>query len=86
MNRGNFTRNPAHVNNPNKHKEGTKLDRKTAKSIFLRLGSYVMRYWPIFFTAVIMTLVSNHLSLLGPMYSGDAIDAIAAVDGIKFSL
>ena len=86
MNRGNFTRNPAHVNNPNKHKEGTKLDRKTAKSIFLRLGSYVMRYWPIFFTAVIMTLVSNHLSLLGPMYSGDAIDAIAAVDGIKFDV
>jgi len=31
-----------------------------------------------------MTLVSNHLSLLGPLYSGEAIDAIADKSGVQF--
>lgn len=61
-----------------------KTDRKTTKSIFLRLCGYVLRYWYLFVPAVIMTLLSNQLSLLGPKYSGEAIDAIAASGGVDF--
>ncbi len=64
--------------------ENKKLDRKTAKSIFLRLCGYVLRYWYLFIPAVILTLVSNQLSLLGPKYSGDAIDALALESGVDF--
>lgn len=85
MNRGNFARNPAAANNPNKHRENKKLDKKTAKSIFLRLARYVVAYLPLFILAIIMTLVSNHLSLLGPFYSGEAIDAIAHESGVRFA-
>ena len=52
----------------------------------LRLGGYMLKHWPLFITAIILTLVSNQLSLLGPKYSGDAIDAIAAAGGVKFDL
>ena len=64
---------------------GQKLDRKTARGVFLRLGGYMLRYWPLFIAAIILTLVSNQLSLLGPKYSGDAIDAIAAAGGVDFA-
>ncbi len=64
--------------------ENRKLDRKTAKSIFVRLCGYVLRYWFLFIPAVILTLVSNQLSLLGPKYSGDAIDALAPSGGVDF--
>jgi len=84
LNRGNFTRNPAAANNPNKHRENKKLDKKTARSIFLRLSKYVANYLPLFILAIAMTLVSNHLSLLGPLYSGEAIDAIADKRGVQF--
>ncbi|MBO5452740.1 MAG: ABC transporter ATP-binding protein [Clostridia bacterium] len=45
---------------------------------------YVFRYWYLFIPAIIITLLSNQLALLGPKYSGDAIDAIAASGGVKF--
>lgn len=64
--------------------ENKKLDRKTAKSIFLRLRTYVLHYWYLFLPAVVLTLFSNQLSLLGPKYSGEAIDALAAVGGVDF--
>lgn len=50
----------------------------------LRLGGYMMKYWPLFLLAIILTLASNQLSLLGPKYSGDAIDAIASEGGVDF--
>lgn len=64
--------------------EKKKMDRRTAKSIFLRLCGYVLHYWYLFIPAVILTLFSNQLSLLGPKYSGEAIDALAAVGGVDF--
>ncbi|MBQ8395748.1 MAG: ABC transporter ATP-binding protein, partial [Oscillospiraceae bacterium] len=64
--------------------EDKKLDRKTAKSIFLRLCTYVLHYWYLFLPAVVLTLFSNQLSLLGPKYSGEAIDALATVGGVDF--
>ncbi len=64
--------------------EHKKLDRETAKNVFLRLCKYVISYWYLFIPAVVLTLVSNQLSLLGPMYSGYAIDALALPAGVDF--
>lgn len=64
--------------------ETKKLDRKTAKSIFLRLCGYVLHYWYLFVPAILLTLFANQLSLLGPKYSGAAIDALAAAGGVDF--
>ena len=51
----------------------------------LRLGKYVFRQWPLFISAIIFTLISNQLSLLGPKYSGAAIDAIELSGGTDIS-
>ena len=64
-----------------KNEPKTKRDNK---GIFLRLCKYVLHYWYLFIPAIIMTLLSNQLSLLGPKFSGDAIDAIASPDGVQF--
>ena len=64
---------------------GTKLSRKQRNKIILRLGGYVIRQWHLFIPALIFTLLSNQLSLLGPMYSGRAIDAIENAAGVDFS-
>ncbi len=52
--------------------------------ILLRLGGYILKYWPLFLLAIVLTLVSNQLSLMGPNFSGEAIDAIAAKGGVQF--
>lgn len=57
---------------------------KSHKGILWRLCKYVLHYWYLFIPAVILTLFSNQLSLLGPKYSGSAIDAIAAAGGVDF--
>jgi len=54
------------------------------KGIFLRLGRYVLEQWPLFIFALILTLGANQLSLLGPKYSGAAIDAIELESGVDF--
>ena len=84
MNRG-FTRDPRMDNNPNKTDE-TKLDRKTTGRILRRLLQYVMKEWPLFLCAIALTLLSNQLSLLGPHYSGNAIDAIVAEGGVQLDV
>ncbi len=66
------------------NEKSKKIDRKTAKSIFVRLCGYILRYWYLFIPAVILTLFSNQLSLLGPKYSGEAIDALALSSGVDF--
>lgn len=74
------------MSKPGRHEENHKVDRKTAKGIFFRLCKYVLKYWYLFVPAIFMTLFSNQLSLLGPKYSGEAIDAIAAPGGVDFAL
>jgi len=64
--------------------ERTKLTRREKNKIILRLGGYVVRQWHLFIPAILFTLLSNQLSLLGPMYSGYAIDAIEAEGGVRF--
>ncbi len=59
-------------------------DKRSAKDIFFRLCGYVMKHRTLFFLAVVLTLFSNQLALLGPKYSGEAIDAIAASGGVDF--
>ncbi len=61
-----------------------KTKHKNKRGIFLRLGKYVLKEWPLFITALIFTLLSNQLSLLGPKYSGAAIDAIELSGGVDF--
>lgn len=50
----------------------------------LRLSGYILKQWHLFIPAVILTLVSNQMALLGPRYSGAAIDAIALSDRVNF--
>ena len=85
LNRGGFTRDPRHANNPNNSAENQKLDGKTARGILVRLLGYVMKYWYLFITALVCTFVSNQLSLMGPEFSGNAIDAIANESGVDFA-
>ena len=84
MSRGNMGRDPRMENNPNKHAQGGKLGKKRTKDVLLRLGEYILQQWPLFLVAIALTLLSNLLSLLGPRYSGKAIDAMSAPVGVDF--
>ncbi len=59
-------------------------ESKNRKGVFLRLSKYVLKQWPLFIIALLLTLASNQLSLLGPKYSGAAIDAIELKSGVNF--
>ncbi len=72
--------------NPNKHAPKKKMDAKTTRHILARLGKYIFTYWWLFIPALILTLLSNQLSLMGPDFSGKAIDAIAAEGGVQFDV
>lgn len=63
-------------------KDNTSQHRK--RGIFLRLSRYVLEGWVLFVPAVILTLLSNQLSLMGPRFSGAAIDAIELEGGVDF--
>lgn len=65
-------------------KHNTKLDGKTTRHIIVRLGKYVFKHWYLFIPAIIFTLTSNHLSLMGPTFSGKAINAIANKNGVDY--
>ncbi len=64
-----------------KPKEG----KRSRRGIFLRLSRYVLAQWPLFLLALALTLGANQLSLLGPRYSGAAIDAIELEGGVNFA-
>lgn len=57
---------------------------KIKRGIFLRLSRYVLEQWPLFLLALVLALGANQLSLLGPKYSGAAIDAIELETGVDF--
>ncbi|MBO7310209.1 MAG: ABC transporter ATP-binding protein [Clostridia bacterium] len=59
-------------------------EKRSKKGIFLRLSKYVLKQWPLFIFALLLTLGANQLSLLGPKYSGAAIDAIELSSGVDF--
>ena len=63
-------------------------DNKTKgakRNVFIRLSKYVLQQWPLFTVALLLTLGANQLSLLGPRYSGAAIDSIQLDSGVDFS-
>ncbi len=60
------------------------VKKKSKRGVFLRLSKYVLAQWPLFVPAIILTLLSNQLSLIGPRYSGAAIDAISLSNGVDF--
>ena len=62
----------------------TTKETNNKRGIFLRLSRYVLEQWPLFLLALALTLGSNQLSLLGPRYSGAAIDAIELAGGVDF--
>ena len=62
-----------------------KLDSKTRKRVIARLLTYIIKYWPLFISAIALTLFSNQLALLGPKFSGLAIDALSAESGVNFN-
>ena len=62
-----------------------KAPKNSKKGVFLRLCKYIFNYWYLFLPAVVFTLFSNQLSLLGPKYSGAAIDAIVSENGVDFA-
>ena len=66
------------------NKNTTPETKKSKKGIFLRLSRYVLQQWPLFLIALLLTLGANQLSLLGPKYSGAAIDAIELESGVNF--
>jgi ATP-binding cassette subfamily B protein len=57
---------------------------KNKKGVFIRLSKYVLQQWPLFTVALLLTLGANQLSLLGPRYSGAAIDAIVLESGVYY--
>ena len=59
-------------------------NKRVKKGIFARLSKYVLAQWHLFIPALLLTLGANQLSLLGPKYSGAAIDAIEAEGGVDF--
>lgn len=58
-----------------------KQDAKTRMRVIRRLLGYMFKHWYFVIPALLMTLFSNQLALLGPEYLGEAIDAIAAENG-----
>ncbi len=84
MNRS-FNRKPERVGDPNKPQH-EKLEKGKAKGILIRLSKYVLAHPFLLVTAIIFTLLSNQLALLGPEYSGIAVDAIAAEGGVDFAV
>ena len=62
-----------------------KKTKKSRKGVFIRLSKYVLGQWHLFIIALCLTLGANQLSLLGPKYSGAAIDAIELEGGVDFS-
>ena len=72
-------------NNPNSY-QNNKLDKKTTVDVFKRLMRYEIKYWPLFICAIVFTFVSNMLSLMGPKFSGSAIDAISSPNGVDFAV
>ena len=80
MNRGRMGGDPRRENNPNNNRKVT-MDRKTMRSILLRLGGYIFRYKWLFLLALCMMFASNIIALAGPKISGNAIDALTELTG-----
>ncbi len=64
--------------------EKRNLPKRSNRGIILRLSRYILQHWYLFIPAVLLTLLSNQLALMGPYYSGAAIDAISQSLNVDF--
>jgi ATP-binding cassette subfamily B protein len=55
---------------------------KNRKGTIIRLGIYMLRYKYLLILALMLTILGNVLTLVGPMLSGKAIDAIGTTPGL----
>ena len=63
------------------------MPEKKRQRILLRIGKYMFKYKWLLLLALLMTLASNSLALIGPRLSGKAIDAISLGEGsVDFTL
>jgi len=67
--------------------KGPHYDRKPVnkKATLLRLLKYMMQFRYLLLLALVLTIVSNVFSMIGPKLSGNAIDCIAADGGVDFA-
>lgn len=72
---------PSHNIGRNRISSKTEKPRDT-KYVLKRLWSYIYQYKWLFLMALILTVVSNILAIIGPMLSGYAIDAIEPGKGL----
>ena len=69
--------------NYNKMKTSNKAEKpKDTKYVLKRLGHYIYQYKWLFLLALLLTIVSNILAIIGPALSGYAIDAIEPGKGM----
>ncbi len=66
---------------------GPHYDRKPVnkKATLLRLLKYMMQFRYLLLLALVLTIVSNVFSMIGPKLSGNAIDCIASDGGVDFA-
>ena len=90
MNNGVFMNMNMNMNRGNKpspsDRNGLEGEKVNRKGILFRLFKYVFSHPFLFTFAIALSLLSNQLALLGPEYSGIAVDAIAAEGGVDFAL
>ena len=58
--------------------------KKSRKGVIIRLSGYILKYRFLFLAALALSFLANQFALLGPLYSGYAIDAISAPGGVNF--
>lgn len=82
MTTGNLAKRGLHMKSGNKKMTDSGKKNRNTKSILKRLSKYLYEdKWRLLF-AIILTIVSNLLALIGPMLSGYAIDAIEPGKGL----
>lgn len=74
------------MRNGNRFEGGDGKKPKNIEKILSRLLGYMLHHWPLAFLALVCSLLSNHLSLLGPRYLGLAIDAISDKEGVQMDI
>lgn len=77
---GNFMRDPRASSNPNTNAAPEKQTREAKAKVIRRLIGYTARHWYLVMAAMVLTVLSNLLALIGPDCLGNAIDAIAALN------
>ena len=61
----------------------TERKKTPGGKIFRRLLKYILHFWPLALLGVTFSVCSNVLALRGPVYLGNAVDAIAAEGGVQ---